>query len=120
MYDNDRKAHLVVDAIDSLLGTDSAKANGAQVAELLAANLSRMVPREQRALCTMLMGKPTCPLPLFEQMVIGDVDGLEHLVANAPWLSGDHVQAVLDHGDRSAVVRALARRGDLSVAAQRA
>ena len=92
MKERNTATHSVIAAIDSLMNTDAPEANASQVANLIAASISRLVPRDQRSLCAVMMDKKSCPLKVFRQLIIGDVDGLEHLVANAAWVTQEHAR----------------------------
>ncbi|MEO0544380.1 MAG: hypothetical protein AAFY99_11225 [Pseudomonadota bacterium] len=116
-YDNQ---HGVIEAIESLLRDDMPNANAQQVGKLLAASISQLVPRDQRALCAMLVKKKTCSVDIMRQLLAAKVDGIEHLVANAPWVSHEHALEVIRIAGASSASRALARRADLDVVAKRA
>ncbi|MEO0919627.1 MAG: hypothetical protein AAFX98_02900 [Pseudomonadota bacterium] len=120
MKEHNTATHSVIAAIDSLMSTDALDANANQVSNLIAASISQLVPRDQRTLCTVLMDKKFCPQEVFRQLIIGDVDGLEHLVANAAWITQEHAFEVIEMTGASALARALARRYDLNVEVKRA
>lgn len=111
--------HSVIDAIDSLMSVEVPDANAPQISNLLAASISQLVPRDQRALCAMFTHKEQCPTDVFRQLLIARVDGLEHLIANAPWMTTQHALEVVHFAGASDVTRALARRHDLNVEIKR-
>ncbi|MEO1748052.1 MAG: hypothetical protein AAFR27_05435, partial [Pseudomonadota bacterium] len=82
-------------------------------------SISQLVPRDQRGLCAALMTKKSCPMSVFRQLIIGDIDGLEHLVANAPWITQGHALEVIKMTGAGTLTRALARRHDLSIDVKR-
>ena len=120
MTDRINVKHSVIDAIDSLMSIDTPDVNAQQISNLLAASISQLVPRDQRALCAMMAQKDACPLDVFRQILIGGVDGLEQLVVNAPWLETKHALEVIRRAGPSSLVRALARRHDLNIEVKRA